>query len=58
MEWHGEYDSDVYGVPKSLHIINQEKKDNEGSIYWQDIIWISSHNGIYSYGFVNYEEEV
>lgn len=52
MEWHGEYDTDKYGIPKSIHIVHQEKKDNEGSLYCQDVLWISSYNGLYAYGFV------
>jgi hypothetical protein len=59
MEWHGVYDSDKYGLPKSLHVIHQEKKEEEdGSIYWQDVLWISSFNGSYVYALVQDDEEV
>ena len=47
IEWHGNYDSNKYGIPKSLHVIHQEKREEDGSIYWQDILCIGSYNGMY-----------
>lgn len=38
IEWHGQYDSRKYGVPKSLQVIHQEKREEDGSIYCQDIL--------------------
>jgi len=58
MEWHGEYDSNQYGLAKSLHVIHQEKKEDEdGSIYCQDVLCIGSLNGSYVYGLVHDDED-
>lgn len=56
-EWHGNYDSDKYGLPKSLHVIHQEKKEEDGSIYCQDVLWIGSYNGSYIYGLVHDDDQ-
>ena len=33
-EWHGHYDADKYGLPKSLHVIHQEKEGGDDqSVY-------------------------
>jgi WD40 repeat protein len=59
-EWHGFYDSDKYGLPKSLHVIHQEKANNsdENSVYCQDVLWIGTYNGSYVYGLVDEEEHI
>ena len=57
IEWHGNYDSSKYGIPKSLHVIHQEKREEDGSIYCQDILCIGSYNGQYVYGLVQDDED-
>lgn len=66
LEWHGQYDSDKYGLPKSLHVIHQEKSsgntpnrdEDEASVYCQDVLCIGSYNGTYVYGLVHdYDEQ-
>ena len=51
-EWHGVYDSDKYGLPKSFHIVQQEKINGQNEIYCQDVLCISSYNGSIIYAYV------
>ena len=56
-EWHSIYDSLKYGLPKSLHIVQQEKLNKNNEEYCQDILVVSTYNGTIVYVYTEDSDE-